>query len=82
MIPKAVIICTVSTFVAVACVHFLLYFFSYRHDKKATSLSSLEDGPLKVSYHSLLRAMNGFFSIDLVYVANFGSMYKGRLDQT
>ncbi|KAK3419908.1 hypothetical protein EUGRSUZ_G00670 [Eucalyptus grandis] len=77
-----VLISIVSAIVGVACILSLLYFFWFRHNKKASAPSSSEDGFLHVSYHSLLKATSGFSSTNLLGVGNFGSVYRGLLDQT
>ncbi|KAK3419910.1 hypothetical protein EUGRSUZ_G00673, partial [Eucalyptus grandis] len=75
-------ISVVSALVGVACILSLLYFFWFRHNKKASTSSSSEDGFLHVSYNSLLKATRGFSSTNLLGVGNFGSVYRGLLDQT
>ncbi|KAL3729743.1 hypothetical protein ACJRO7_026823 [Eucalyptus globulus] len=77
-----ILISTVSTLVGVACILSLLYFFWFRHNKKVSTSSSSEDGFLRVSYHSLLKATSGFSSTNLLGVGNFGSVYRGLLHQT
>ena len=77
-----VIICIVSALAAVTCILFLLYFIWNRHSKKATTSSFLEDELLKVSYHSLLKATNGFSCTNLVGAGTFGTIYKGLLNET
>ncbi|XP_030473913.1 probable LRR receptor-like serine/threonine-protein kinase At3g47570 [Syzygium oleosum] len=77
-----VLIYIVSALVGVACIFSLLYFFRYKHNKKASASSSFEEGLLHVSYHSLLKATCEFSSTNLLGVGNFGSVYKGFLDQT
>ncbi|KAK2633255.1 hypothetical protein EUGRSUZ_L00221 [Eucalyptus grandis] len=76
------LISIVSALVGVACILSLLYFFQFGHNKNASASSSSEDGFLHVSYHSLLKATGGFSSTNLLGVGNFGSVYKGLLDQT
>ncbi|CAK9149417.1 unnamed protein product [Ilex paraguariensis] len=49
--------------------------------RQATSSSLLENSLLKVSYHSLLKATNGFSSDNLIGVGSFSSVYKGVVDQ-
>ncbi|KAL3729718.1 hypothetical protein ACJRO7_026815 [Eucalyptus globulus] len=77
-----ILISIVSALVGVACILSLLYFFWFRHNKNALASSSSEDGLLHVSYHNLLKATRGFSSTNLLGVGNFGSVYKGLLDQT
>ncbi|KAK3435841.1 hypothetical protein EUGRSUZ_C00264 [Eucalyptus grandis] len=77
-----VLIFIVSTLVGVTCILSLLYFFWFRRNKKASTSSSSEDRFLHVSYHNLLKATGGFSSTNLLGVGNFGSVYRGLLDQT
>ncbi|KAK3419903.1 hypothetical protein EUGRSUZ_G00662 [Eucalyptus grandis] len=76
-----ILISTVSALVGVACI-LSLYFFWFGHNKNASASTSSEDGLLHVSYHNLLKATGGFSSTNLLGVGNFGSVYKGLLDQT
>ena len=80
--PKVVLICIVSALVAIACILFLFYFFLYKQNKKTTTSTTPMDGLLMVTYHSLLKATNGFSSTNLVGVGYFGSVYKGFLNET
>ncbi|KAI4342089.1 hypothetical protein MLD38_026747 [Melastoma candidum] len=57
-----------------------VYLLWYRHKRKHTEQSSSEAGLLRVSYHSLFKATNGFSSENLIGVGSFGSVYKGFLD--
>ncbi|XP_039173376.1 putative receptor-like protein kinase At3g47110 [Eucalyptus grandis] len=77
-----ILISTVSALVGVACILSLLYFFWFRHKNNTSASSSFEDGFLHVSYHNLLKATGGFSSTNLLGVGNFGSVYRGLLDQT
>ncbi|KAK2633234.1 hypothetical protein EUGRSUZ_L00183, partial [Eucalyptus grandis] len=77
-----IMISTFSTLVGVVCILILLYFFWFGDNKKASASSSSEDGLLHVSYHGLLKATGGFSSTNLLGMGNFGSVYKGLLDQT
>ena len=52
------------------------------NNKKAATLSTPKDGLMKVSYHNLLKAANGFSSSNLIGVGNFVSIYKGLSNQT
>ncbi|KAK3419988.1 hypothetical protein EUGRSUZ_G00765 [Eucalyptus grandis] len=77
-----ILISTISALVGVACILSLLYFFWFRQNKNASASSSSEDGFLHVSYHNLLKATGGFSSTNLLGMGNFGSVYRGLLDQT
>ncbi|XP_010068230.2 putative receptor-like protein kinase At3g47110 [Eucalyptus grandis] len=77
-----IMISTFSTLVGVVCILILLYFFWFGDNKQVSASSSSEDGLLRVSYHSLLKATGGFSSTNLLSMGNFGSVYKGLLDQT
>ncbi|KAK2633139.1 hypothetical protein EUGRSUZ_L00469 [Eucalyptus grandis] len=77
-----ILISTISALVGVACILSLLYFFWFRQNKNASASSSSEDGFLHVSYHNLLKATCGFSSTNLLGMGNFGSVYRGLLDQT
>ncbi|KAL3727448.1 hypothetical protein ACJRO7_032212 [Eucalyptus globulus] len=77
-----ILISTVSALAGVAFVLSFLYFFWFRHNKNALASSSFENGLLHVSYHSLLKATGGFSSTNLLGMGNFGSVYRGLLDQT
>ncbi|XP_048135696.1 putative receptor-like protein kinase At3g47110 [Rhodamnia argentea] len=77
-----VLVSTISTFVGISCMLYLIYLFGYRHKKNTSASSSSKEGLLHVSYNSLLRATGGFSSINLLGVGSFGSVYRGLLDQT
>uniref|UniRef100_A0A6N2KLY9 non-specific serine/threonine protein kinase n=1 Tax=Salix viminalis TaxID=40686 RepID=A0A6N2KLY9_SALVM len=63
---------------------FLFLFWSRkkRREKNRRELTSSPDGNalLKVSYRSLLKATDGFSSLNLIGTGSFGSVYKGILD--
>ncbi|XP_048447670.1 putative receptor-like protein kinase At3g47110 [Pyrus x bretschneideri] len=57
-----------------------LYLYCSKRARKEHASSDSEKF-LKVSYRSLLKATNGFSSINLIGMGSFGSVYKGVLDQ-
>ncbi|KAF8020065.1 hypothetical protein BT93_G0688 [Corymbia citriodora subsp. variegata] len=73
-----ILISTVSALVGVACILSLLYFFWCRNNKKASASSFFEDGLLRVSYHSLLKATSGFSSSNLLGVAECEALRRIR----
>ncbi|XP_039173813.1 putative receptor-like protein kinase At3g47110 [Eucalyptus grandis] len=77
-----IVISTFSAIVGVVCILTLLYFFWFGDNKKASPSSSSKDGLLHVSYHNLLKSTGGFSSTNLLGMGNFGSVYRGFLDQT
>ncbi|CAL5409511.1 unnamed protein product [Camellia sinensis] len=72
--------------VLVLCSILLVCLFMFLHwqrvsRKKAFSVPSLKHHLLRVSYAELLKATNGFSKDKLIGVGNYGSVYKGILDQ-
>ncbi|KAL7263562.1 hypothetical protein ACSBR1_001677 [Camellia fascicularis] len=73
--------------VLVLCLTMLVcLFFIFLHPqcisrKKANSMPSLKHHLLRVSYAELLKATDGFSKDNLIGVGNYGSVYKGILNQ-
>ncbi|CAL5409508.1 unnamed protein product [Camellia sinensis] len=72
--------------VLVLCSILLVCLFIFLHwrcvsRKKAFSVPSLKHHLLRVSYAELLKATDGFSEDKLIGVGNYGSVYKGILDQ-
>ncbi|KAI5669852.1 hypothetical protein M9H77_19705 [Catharanthus roseus] len=74
-----IIISTVSSVFAVILISF---YRRTRHQKNDSSfISSGKDNFLRISYHELQRATEGFSQQNVVGTGNFGVVYKGQLDQ-
>ncbi|XP_028108667.1 probable LRR receptor-like serine/threonine-protein kinase At3g47570 [Camellia sinensis] len=72
--------------VLMLCSILLVCLFMFLHwqrvsRKKAFSVPSLKHHLLRVSYAKLLKATDGFSKDKLIGVGNYGSVYKGILDQ-
>jgi Leucine-rich repeat (LRR) protein len=65
----------------VTLVFSILLLFSLRKKRKENTSSDSGNLLLNLSYQSLLNATQGFSSTNLIGVGNFGSVYKGILDQ-
>ncbi|KAI5669847.1 hypothetical protein M9H77_19700 [Catharanthus roseus] len=79
-----IIISTVSSLFAVILISsmFLYFYRRSRHQKNDSSfMSSGKDNFLRISYHELQRATEGFSQENIVGTGNFGVVYKGQLDQ-
>ncbi|XP_052301435.1 probable LRR receptor-like serine/threonine-protein kinase At3g47570 isoform X5 [Populus trichocarpa] len=70
----------ISLLLAVAVLITGLFLFWSRKKRREFTPSSDGNVLLKVSYQSLLKATNGFSSINLIGTGSFGSVYKGILD--
>ncbi|KAL9383468.1 hypothetical protein Peur_023791 [Populus x canadensis] len=70
----------ISLLLAVAVLITCLFLFWSRKKRREFTPSSDGNVLLKVSYQSLLKATNGFSSINLIGTGSFGSVYKGILD--
>ncbi|KAL3500476.1 hypothetical protein ACH5RR_039569 [Cinchona calisaya] len=84
---KAIIIlCTVLPMI-VLVLGATMFFYSLKHKKRYTRNVDFQTVPtgvhnlLRVSYHELHRATNGFSSECLIGSGSFGVVYKGRLEQ-
>ncbi|KAI5669839.1 hypothetical protein M9H77_19692 [Catharanthus roseus] len=79
-----IIISTLSSLFAtilISCM-FLYFYRRSRHQKNdSSSMPSREDNFLRISYHELQRATEGFSQENIVGTGNFGVVYKGQLDQ-
>ncbi|KAK9691133.1 hypothetical protein RND81_09G177900 [Saponaria officinalis] len=58
----------------------LLYFFWHRKKNNPTASADFENLP-NLSYHSLLKATNGFSAGNMLGSGAFGVVYKGSIDQ-
>ncbi|XP_052478296.1 probable LRR receptor-like serine/threonine-protein kinase At3g47570 [Gossypium raimondii] len=58
---------------------FLIIWFRKKKEQKPTT-THVENSLLQLSYHSILRATNGFSPQNLVGSGSFGSVYKGILE--
>ncbi|XP_030548849.2 probable LRR receptor-like serine/threonine-protein kinase At3g47570 [Rhodamnia argentea] len=83
IIPKWKLVITIFFGVlVVALVLALVYFRWLKNKKRAEPASnSKDDSSFNLSYGILLKATNGFSSINLIGVGGFGSVYKGVLDE-
>ena len=75
------IISIFSGLLGVTLVLSLLFLYSSRKKIRENSLRESRKLLLNLSYQSLLNATNEFSSTNLIGVGNFGSVYKGILDQ-
>ncbi|KAF8026672.1 hypothetical protein BT93_F3216 [Corymbia citriodora subsp. variegata] len=53
----------------------------WKHKRSEPISSSLDDSLLNLSYGTLLKATDGFSSTNLIGIGNFGSVYKGFLQE-
>ncbi|XP_030963109.1 probable LRR receptor-like serine/threonine-protein kinase At3g47570 isoform X2 [Quercus lobata] len=70
-----------SGLLGVTLVLSLLFLSSLRKKRKENTSSDSVNLLLNLSYQNLLKATDGFSSTNLIGVGNFGSVYKGILDQ-
>ncbi|GLT30555.1 hypothetical protein SLA2020_053490 [Shorea laevis] len=78
LVQVVVIVISLSS---VTIVSFFLLCWSRIKNRKQPSGFSLEEPLRRLSYHSLLRATNGFSSTNLLGKGSFGSVYKGVLEE-
>ena len=70
-----------SGLLGVTLVLSLLFLSSLRKKRKENTSSDSVNLLLNLSYQNLLKATDGFSSTNLIGMGNFGSVYKGILDQ-
>ncbi|XP_030963598.1 probable LRR receptor-like serine/threonine-protein kinase At3g47570 [Quercus lobata] len=70
-----------SGLLGVTLVLLLLFLSSLRKKRKENTSSDLGNLLLILSYQNLFKATDGFSSTNLIGMGNFGSVYKGILDQ-
>ena len=58
-----------------------LFLFSFKRNRRESILNNSQNLLLNVSYQSLLKAIDAFYSTNLIGVGSFGSVYRGILDQ-
>ncbi|KAK7300538.1 hypothetical protein RJT34_11384 [Clitoria ternatea] len=78
-LKKRVILISVTGVVFFCFITFISMYCPWKKPKKLSSLPSLQNRYLKVSYEELYEATNGFSSYNLVGTGSFGSVYKGFL---
>ncbi|CAL2279305.1 unnamed protein product [Prunus armeniaca] len=75
-----ILVISLSGFLGIAMLLSLIFLHRLRKKKsKETEMTSLENSILQLSYSALLKATDGFSSINLIGVGSFGSVYKGLL---
>ncbi|CAL5409507.1 unnamed protein product [Camellia sinensis] len=74
------VVVLVLTSILLVCL-FIFHHWRRVSRKKAFSVPSLKHHLLRVSYVELLKATDGFSEDKLIGVENYGSIYKGILDQ-
>ncbi|XP_030931191.1 receptor kinase-like protein Xa21 [Quercus lobata] len=76
-----VVISMTCVILVVTIVSLFLFCRHKNRRKHKSSESSLRQSLLKVSYQMLLKATDGFSSVNLIGVGSFGSVYKGILGE-
>ena len=75
------IISILSRLFGVTLVISFLFLFSFKRNRRESILNNSQNLLLNVSYQSLLKAIDAFYSTNLIGVGSFGSVYRGILDQ-
>ena len=57
-----------------------LFLFSFKRNRRESILNNSQNLLLNVSYQSLLKAIDAFYSTNLIGVGSFGAVYRGILD--
>ncbi|XP_020409141.1 putative receptor-like protein kinase At3g47110 [Prunus persica] len=77
---RFILVISISGFLGIAMLLSLIFRRRLRKKKSMeTEMTSLENSILQLSYSALLKATDGFSSINLIGVGSFGSVYKGLL---
>ncbi|KAJ9174751.1 hypothetical protein P3X46_013357 [Hevea brasiliensis] len=75
------IISVVSVLVGAILALICLFLYLSRRRKGESTSITFGNALLKLSYRKLLKATNGFSSDNLIGIGNFGSVFKGTLEQ-
>ncbi|XP_030468569.2 probable LRR receptor-like serine/threonine-protein kinase At3g47570 [Syzygium oleosum] len=73
--------CVIFGILGVALTIVFLYFCWLKKKVKEPISTSMEDSCPNISYRTLLKATNGFSSMNLIGVGSFGSIYKGIFEE-